>query len=53
MHFFYNHGWLFGSVLFVAGGLLKLSLTARLGGRLTVNWHWRFIGLLWITVPDE
>ena len=27
----------------------KPSLTARLGGRLTVNWHWRFIGLLCLT----
>jgi hypothetical protein len=33
----------------VGFGLLKLSLTAHLGGtagRLTVNWHWRLIGLL-------
>ena len=33
----------------LGAGLLKLSLTAHLGGtadRLTVNWHWRLIGLL-------
>jgi hypothetical protein len=22
-----------------------VDITAHLGGRLTVNWHWRFIGL--------
>ena len=26
-----------------------IDLTAHLGDRLTVNWHWRLIGLLWLT----
>ena len=26
--------------------VVAVNLTALLGGRLTVNWHWRLIGLL-------
>ena len=25
---------------------VAIDITAHLGDRLTVNWHWRFIGLL-------
>ena len=27
-------------------GAVVVDITSHLGGRLTVNWHWRFIGLL-------
>ncbi len=30
----------------VAAVVAEADLTAHLGGRLTVNWQWRFIGLL-------
>jgi hypothetical protein len=34
-----------------AAVVVVTDLTAHLGGtadRLTVNWHWRLIGLLWV-----
>ena len=30
----------------VAAVVVATDITAHLGGRLTVNWHWRLIGLL-------
>ena len=32
----------------VAAVVVATDIRAHLGGRLTVNWHWRFIGLLWL-----
>ena len=29
-----------------AAVVAEADITAHLGGRLTVNWHWRLIGLL-------
>ena len=29
-----------------AAAVVATDITAHLGGRLTVNWHWRLIGLL-------
>ena len=33
-------------VVAAAAVVVAVDITAHLGGRLTVNWHWRFIGLL-------
>ena len=35
----------------VAAVVVAIDIAAHLGGiadRLTVNWHWRLIGLLWL-----